>query len=657
MKRREVLLLVLLLCFIALSMLNILSIYYFPPRLFNPATGMGITGEISLYVEGGDKFVTIDSPGNITYDFGIGANYLVDLNVSANFNVDAWSYDLIDLKHGSTVYENVGFSPNITFSAVRWSNQITVYANDSGGNGASKVVIFFVNVPNSAPAIESIASNIYVCEGQSLAYYFNATDVDEDILTSDISPKNPFYTFPTLSQAVNRTLFQIISGVLGKGDVGGIDQGWKVYEESVSISDNYNSTCCSDSKETNITLIEINNAPVMENIGVQTVWTQGDNSTFYKQAQVTDLEDGDQDSGVVNFNVSFSADSLFNITQNGTMNFDPNESQVGVYNVTVCVNDTGIANPFEGILGNCSQDGGPIATCGNFSLTVTNENRVPTIIDNYPTNLSLSVSGTDSLYFNITEYDPDGTAPDAYWYVDGVFIELDSGNLIDEFSYNFGCGVSGTHLVNATITDGLLNDSIEWNLNVSYVVCPTTSPPGGGGGADTCIPTWVSEDWEVCQNTEISLKLGILSGNDYRAIKEQCAENDLDEKTCGFQIRNWFDLDNCVSSKHPLVDVQFCHYVEGPSCSDGVKNCHHGACEIFVDCGGPCSPCPSCSDGVKNQGEDGVDCGGPCPPCVGVSMIGLPLVIWILVILSSILLIWIIVILIRIIRVKRKIKK
>ncbi|RLI91737.1 MAG: hypothetical protein DRO89_03405, partial [Candidatus Altiarchaeales archaeon] len=52
-----------------------------------------------------------------------------------------------------------------------------------------------------------------------------------------------------------------------------------------------------------------------------------------------------------------------------------------------------------------------------------------------------------------------------------------------------------------------------------------------------------------------------------------------------------------------------------PSCFDGIQNCHDGACEEGIDCGGPCKPCPSCTDGIQNQGEEGIDCGGPCPPC------------------------------------------
>ncbi|MCK4491423.1 MAG: hypothetical protein KAU03_02285, partial [Candidatus Altiarchaeales archaeon] len=51
------------------------------------------------------------------------------------------------------------------------------------------------------------------------------------------------------------------------------------------------------------------------------------------------------------------------------------------------------------------------------------------------------------------------------------------------------------------------------------------------------------------------------------------------------------------------------------TCYDGLKNCHDGACEEDIDCGGPCEPCPSCTDGIQNQGETEIDCGGPCTPC------------------------------------------
>jgi len=644
-----------LICFIIINLFWTALIEDYFEKTFPEITGMGVTGTIALLIEGKPGHITIDSPQNTTYNFSIGDNYTIDLNVSADFDVETWTYTLISLKNGSIIYEDVGFTPNTTFNAVRWSNKLIVNASGDGKN-ASDSVVFFVYVPNSAPIIGDVDPNIYVCEGDYLSYYFNATDVDGDDLYSDISPKNPFYVFPVLWHAdgMTCTVFEIISGTLDKDDVGGVNNGWKVYEETIAISDGM----YSDYAHINITVIEINNPPSIENIGVQTIYTRGENSTFYKQVKVNDIEDGNQDSGNLGFNISFSNNAnLFNITQNGVMNFTPNESQVGVYNITVCVNDTGIDNPFEGILGNCSQDGGPMVSCIDFSLTITDENRAPTITSYYPLNESLNVSGTDRLYFNITKYDPDGTIPDAYWYVDNVLREYDSGSSTDEFSYSFGCGISGDHVIKVEITDGLENDSIEWNVSVSYVECPV-GVVSGGGGVGGCRVKWVCGDWGVCQNAKKSLEAGILSGEDYRTIQKQCLENNLDEKTCGFQIRKCFDLNNCNTSILKPAEIQFCHYVEKPSCFDGVKNCHDGACEILIDCGGPCPPCPSCSDKIQNQGEEGVDCGGPCPPCIEIPRKKpTTFVIWILISLIFVLLITITIILINIFRIRNRIRK
>ena len=62
-----------------------------------------------------------------------------------------------------------------------------------------------------------------------------------------------------------------------------------------------------------------------------------------------------------------------------------------------------------------------------------------------------------------------------------------------------------------------------------------------------------------------------------------------------------------------------CEFTLKPTCSDGIKNCHDGSCEVLTDCGGPCSACATCSDKIQNQGEKGIDCGGPCPKQCPVS--------------------------------------
>lgn len=617
-----------LLFFIVLNVVSIVfTINYFSISIFGVTGLSGLTGTLSLIIAGGGGTITIASPQNITYNFSIGDNYTIDLNFSSDFTIDTTWYTLEDLRHDATIIENEIFSGNITIQVERWENKLTLYGNDSSDDVASDVVEFFVLVPNSAPIIEGLDTELFVCEGDFISFFFNASDVDEDSLDSTIDPTNPFFIFPALSVQVNITIFEIISGTLSKANAGGVNVGFKQYNSTVTISDEFNATCCIDSRSTNITIIEINNAPTITDIGVQTIWNNGDNTSFYHATLTDDIEDGDQDDGNFTFIITFTNETgddvdLFNITTFGVLNYTANSSStIGVFNISVCVFDQGISNPHADIQGNCSQSGGVSKTCTNFSLTITNVNRQPNITDFQPENLSLAVDGTDTLEFNITKYDGDGTIPDTYWYAGSTFIERDSGSLFDELSYSFGCGVEGAQTIIAEVTDGLLNVSNQWNITVANIPCPAAkvggsgSGGGGGGTAKDCRERWGCDPWENCKILSISLENNEISSEEYLIAKNKCDLLNWNDDNCGYQTKSCEDFSVCETQFIKPVTLQECYYTEFPTCEDNIKNCHDGSCEIFIDCGGPCGACPTCSDDIQNQGENGVDCGGVCPSC------------------------------------------
>lgn len=314
------------------------------------------------------------------------------------------------------------------------------------------------------------------------------------------------------------------------------------------------------------------------------------------------------------------------------MNFTANSSYLGVHNISVCVNDTGIDNPHKNI-SLCGQDGSSITSCDNFSLTVTNENRAPNITNYYPINLSFNADGYDTLYFNVSEYDPDGTFPDVYWYVDDILKEYDSGgSLTDDFSYIFGCDISGIHPVKAFITDGELNDSVQWNVSVGLAACPTGVSPGVGGGGGgrvvECTPKWACEEWPQCKNLRTGVGLVEISLEYEFLIRERCNIFNWSDNFCGYQIRECNDLNFCKSNLTKPGLIIECYYTENPTCEDNIKNCHNSSCEVLVDCGGPCKVCETCSDGIKNQNEEDIDCGGSCPRCITTELPSFRLMIW-----------------------------
>jgi hypothetical protein len=480
----------------------------------------------------------------------------------------------------------------------------------------ASVSIFLGNFP----VISDLDPEIFVCEGNSTNHYFNVTDLDADLFIVRVSdpPPIPLFaeivTFPGFGEVRYDT--RLFSGITDKADVG-------VHGETIFAIDQLNNV---DAQAVDLEVIEINNPPVVDTIGVQTfVWLQGEDSTFDIQAVVDDVEDGTQDDGIVIFDLSFlNYADQFNISANGTMFFDPNVSLnfssitlPFVMDLQMCVLDTALPSPHSRIDEFCYQDGSAFNVCQNFSLTVTDENRAPIITSFYPFNLTFSTAGDSGRTFNITARDPDGTIPDVYWYVDDIFQRYDSMVNFSELTHTFACGVDGEHSVRVDVTDGLLNDTLAWNISVGFVACPSSESSGGGGGGGArtigCEEEWGCLNWNVCQNVEISLEQGLIGKEDYSNINQNC---DLDRISgnCGFQLRECVDVIGCNSTKDKPEEVQHCYYVEDPSCSDGIKNCHSGSCEVLVDCGGgACGACATCSDGIQNQGEEGKDCGGACP--------------------------------------------
>ncbi len=630
----------------------------------NPTLSGKVSGAIGLVILQQPLDYEVFSPENKSYHFEIGQPMTIDLNASADFEVDTWTYTLTDLAHNSIVNQSVIFVPNTTISAVRKSNKLTVRANNSNGVNAEPTdIIFFVTVNNSAPILNPVNKDIFVCEGGVFTYFVGASDVDEDDLSMSLSPPgNPFFITPTHFVAQSPVESEIFSGRLTKSDVGR-------YPRTIAIADNGNPPY-SDSTSFNITVIEINNPPVLENIPTQTIYTVGDNSTFNYLAAVTDVESGNQNSGNLSFNLSFlSGTQFFTITQSGVMIAQGSDELLGNYEVQVCVTDTALQSPHANI-SLCGQSGTNQTSCDTFSLTVTNANRPPTITDNIPSELAFTSPGTSAIQFEVTNYDPDGGQTDTYWYVDEQLKKYTEASLNSSFVHQFGCGIGGTHSVRAEISDGLQNDSVQWNITVETVTCPVTEPAGGSGGSggggggpgpttQICLQKWGCNSWSICQNAHDSLAIGAIAGSDYRDITSECSSNGWSESDCGFQIRTCSDVNQCnlTTEIGKPTELQACLFSRAPSCSDGIKNCHSEDCEFLIDCGGPCKPCPTCSDRIRNQGEDETDCGGPCPACPPkVPLVQRKPVIYTVIIVMSFLSIIVLFQVVRILQIRREIR-
>lgn len=91
----------------------------------------------------------------------------------------------------------------------------------------------------------------------------------------------------------------------------------------------------------------------------------------------------------------------------------------------------------------------------------------PPTIDAYsPENRTQSVDEGSTLLFNITKSDQDGSNITVRWYLNGSLI---LGENDDNYTYSPDYNSSGTHRLVAKVTDGLLEGSMYWDVDVGDV--------------------------------------------------------------------------------------------------------------------------------------------------------------------------------------------
>ena len=459
----------------------------------------------------------------------------------------------------------LNFTPNDPDVGLHY---IKINASDNHDN-ASKVFRFNVSNINDVPILSNISLEFYLCE--DIPFYYDVNASDDDLLIPNSSERLYFYD--------NTSLFVINenTGEISFAPTQSME-GYHPVRIYVTDEEAY------DYNDTEFIIIPTNDAPVLGPIGAKTVWV---NETLYFIANATDEEDGDNSGGNLNFSLNFINNSnLFDINATtGVVNFTANDSDFGNYTIEICVSDNGISPHPNSSLCN---DSVMKTTCETISLTVTAENRPPEITSYYPEQLVFAIYEGQTVEFNITKYDPDGTIPSTYWYKNNALVKFGE----DNYTFTTTYGDAGTYYIKALVSDGQYNDSVQWNVTVLAV--SILQPSVGGGGISRCAERWVCTDWSECQN--VSIIMSNLTDELYKDWLEQCSklmENiNMSSEQCGIQIRECEDASKCWTFLNKPDAVMACRfYPTAPSCFDGIRNCHEGACEILVDCGGSCPKC------------------------------------------------------------------
>ena len=304
--------------------------------------------------------------------------------------------------------------------------------------------------------------------------------------------------------------------------------------------------------------------------------------------------------------------SLFNVTQDGFVNFTPSNDDVGNFTVQFTVNDgMGCSN---------SEDS------EYLFLRVLNVNDPPVLLEEIP---DQSIREGDVLYaFYLDNYFSDPDLDDLRYVVSGnkeFSVSINNFTSLVVISSD-ECDITEYVVFTAIDPYNETNTSNMVALSCVEVVTPQQGGSGGGSGggggggiSGPCTPEFECYDYHRCNRSNVKVQ---------RCVDIHGCEPDVyltvpckyeEEVVCneswncsewgpclpnGTQYRECVDLNSCGTFEFMPELVQECEYIG--TCDDGIKNCHDGLCEEGVDCGGPCAPCRSIEVPYPFEEERGV---------------------------------------------------
>jgi hypothetical protein len=353
---------------------------------------------------------SVDEGSNLTFrihatDADLDSIILDTLNVPLNAA-------FIDSGNGAGSFT---FNPDYTQSGIY---NVTFKAADTLGGVDSEVVQITVNNVNHAPVLDSIGPKS-VSEGETLSFRIHATDADLDSLILSALNGPAHSSFVDSGNGAGSFLFTPDFTQTG------------IYNVTFKAADTLGGV---DSEVVQITVNNVNHAPVLDSIGPKSV-NEGETLSFRVHAT-----DADLDSLILSA-LNGPAHSSFVDSGNGAGSFlfTPDFSQTGIYNVTFKAADT---------LGGVDSE--------VVQITVSNVNHAPVLS---PIG-SHAVGERDTLRFRITASDPDG---------DSLVLNatnlpahasfLDSGNGRGSFTFAPDTTQAGIYYVTFIASDRLLADS------------------------------------------------------------------------------------------------------------------------------------------------------------------------------------------------------
>lgn len=242
------------------------------------------------------------------------------------------------------------------------------------------------------------------------------------------------------------------------------------------------------------------------------------------------VEASDPNEDILTYSSIIKPEGMSIDSESGLISWTPANNQVGIHQVIVEISD------------------GKLSTTQNFEIEVSNVNNPPQILSYSPDSLNIVVNEGESKKFEVQAHDIDlNTTLNYQWFLNGGLV-LDSTVSGDgsksSWIYSVSYGDYSQKIVKILVSDGELEDSIQWNIIINDITPPAqptldtvlsptnVSPQTLSGTKEANTSIWINgvEVIPVNSNTIWSYDFELTEGeNSISIISRDSAGNESNE--------------------------------------------------------------------------------------------------------------------------------
>jgi uncharacterized protein YfaP (DUF2135 family) len=186
------------------------------------------------------------------------------------------------------------------------------------------------------------------------------------------------------------------------------------------------------------------------------------------------VEASDPNGDILTYSFIIKSEGVSIDSESGLISWTPVNSQVGIHQVIVEISD------------------GKHSVTQKFEIEVFNVNDPPQIFSYLPNNLNVRVNEGGSIKFEVQAYDIDlNTTLSFQWFLNGKLMSdstVSGNDSQSSWIYFTGCGDYAQKRVKILVSDGELQDYVQWNITINDIV-PPAQPTLNTVTSPTNIPT------------------------------------------------------------------------------------------------------------------------------------------------------------------------